>query len=200
MVLGFGKDANHQDHDRNSEDDLTEKGKHNQTSENNVDPGRNLVNPQVLSEDEFIRNSLTYGMPIPTGKTSTWDRRLVPETEKFHQELLKKHKGIIKEHLEDHKARTKEREAVYGQPLPTSVNNYLVGHMMGTGEGESRFDLGRQRGRDVEEPAHHFSFHNPTAHDRLHGAANIVAGKIRMDQDISTRGKAEFQGKTDDGH
>lgn len=202
MVFGFNKDK--ESAEQNNGDEATKilekQGKDGQTLDNNVDPGRNKVNPQVISSDDFIINSLSYGMRVPTGRTSTWDRRLTPETETFHRKVLEKHRGVIKDHLETHRRGMEQRAQVYGQPLSTSINNYLVGEQIGTVEGQARPDQGRQRGRDTMEPSHHDRFHNPTVHDRLHGAANIVAGKLRADQDISTRGQAEFHGQTEDGH
>lgn len=139
-------------------------------------------------------------MPIPTGKTSTWDRHLSTQNQTFHETLIESHADIIVNHVDAHRQASEARAKDYSRPLPTSINNFLVGEHLGTGEGQNTAELGKQRGRDVEEPAHHFSFHTPTVHDRLHGGANMVAGKLRMDQDISTRGKAEFHGQTDDGH
>lgn len=202
MVFGFNKDkeSSDQQHGDEATKRLEEQGKDGQTTENNVDPARNKVNPQVISSDDFIINSLSYGMSIPTGRTSTWDRRLTPETAKFHKTVLEKNRNVMTDHIDSHRRQIEQREAVYGQPLSTSINNYLAGELAGTVEGQSRPDLGRQRGRDTMEPSHHTKFHEPTVHDRLHGAANIVAGKLRADQDISTRGKAEFHGQTEDGH
>lgn len=201
MVLGFGKDTTHQNHEEEGPPDLEAEGRQGQTVPNNVDPGRNKVNPQVISQDDFVRNSLTYGMRVPTGKTSTWDRRLTGETEEFHAAVLAKYGSTVSDHKDSHRRETLKRAGTgYEQPLPTSVNNYLMGQQAETGEGEARYDLGRQRGKDTQEPAHHFNFHAPNLHDRVHGAINIAAGKVRMDQDISTRGKAEFHGETGDGH
>lgn len=159
-------------------------GHKGQTTDNNIDPARKHINPQVLSQDEFARNTLTYGMPVPTGCTSTWDRRLTKETEMFHQRVAKEY------------SLTPTSDAHHSK---TSINNYLAGQMTGTGESAAPAE-GRQRGIDVQEPAHHFAFHDPTVKDRVHGAVNVAAGTLRMDQDIATRGKAEFKGQTEDGH
>ena len=178
--LGFGKDV--RDQDREGHPDIEKEGREGQTEENNVDPARNQVNPQVLSREDYLRNSMLYGMKIPTGATSTWDREITAETNAFLQRLPT-----------DYEARSVEHHGM------TSINNFLAGEVAGTGEGPA-YEAGRQRGMDAQEPAHHFDFHEPTTHDRLHGAANIVAGKIRMDQDIETRGQAEYHGQTGDGH
>lgn len=202
MVFGFNKDKEvSQDQDGEQAYHKLEKhDKDGQTLDNNVDPARNKVNPQVISSDDFIVNSLSYGMAVPTGRTSTWDRRLTPETEQFHKKILESHRSIISDHIDAHRRGIEQRSQVYGLSLSTSINNYLVGEHVGSVEGQPRPDQGRQRGRDTEEPSHHFGLHEPTIHDRLHGAANIVAGKIRADQDIPTRGRTEFHGQTGDGH
>lgn len=61
-----------------------------------------------------------------------------------------------------------------------------------------RPDLGKPRGADPEEPAHRYETHDPTPSDRIKGAKDTIQGKIRMDQDIVSRGKAEFHGQTSD--
>lgn len=194
------KDSNqqqqHQHHDTKAE------GRDGETLDNNVDPARNPVNPQVISQSDFLRNSLTYGMNIPTGRTSTWDRPLSRETDQFHAALMKTgHKETLERHIAHHRAAIEARKGDYSTPdHATSINNFLAGEVSGLGEGASVHAEGRQRGADTQEPAHHFDFHEPTVHDRVHGAANIVAGKVRMDQDIATRGRAEFGGETIDGH
>lgn len=198
---GGGGNGGQKDHAHDAthaeESHLESLGRRAETTDNNVDPGRVGVNAQVISTDAFLTNSLAYGMGCPTGQTSAWDRRLTGELVALHTRL----RETYPTRLEDHAGRHAES---WGQGVGTtdctSVNNFLMGRFVGTGEGERRVDLGRQRGRDTQEPAHHFQFHTPTVRDRVHGAANLVAGKVRMDQDISTRGEAEFHGQTEDGH
>lgn len=210
FTIGGGKDSRYQDQmdrDQERKEDLHQL----ETLPNNVDPARHRVNPQILSHDAFTLNSLCYGMRVPTGATSTWDRRVTPETAAFHARVLAepqtKHASPTRGALgrgDGEEGSTRDNEEVgrarYDGRGQTSVNNYLLGEFAGTGEGQRQVKLGRQRGRDVEEPAHHFDNHTPTVRDRLHGGLNIVAGKIRMDQDISTRARAEFRGQTIDGH
>ncbi|ORY84343.1 hypothetical protein BCR37DRAFT_264284 [Protomyces lactucae-debilis] len=218
--------TNQMDNNTNKQhEDLVEKqGRNGQTVQNNLDPARNDINPQLLTESEFLANSLCYGMRVPTGTASTWDRRLPEPAKEFQKALLARYGNAARDFAI---ANRKKQHEQFGQELADavgtgqsdavegamrSVNNEFSDRGLKAGgdngktkdtsgsnaDGSHRFEEGRQRGQNPTEPAHHFATHEPTTWDRIHGGVKVAAGTVRMDQDIKTQGKAEFNGETRD--
>jgi hypothetical protein len=218
-------DTTSQPHNADKQDEaiVEAQGRDGQTIKNNLDPARNSINPQLLTESEFLANSLCYGLRVPTGATSTWDRGTGPDARAFQKALLARYGERAREFAIANQERQRTQFGQLADVVGTgdpgaldtmigSVNNELSARGVQSGSEESktkdtsgnnadgshRYDEGRQRGQNPTEPAHHFAAHEPNTWDRVHGGLKVAAGAVRMDQDIKTQGKAEFNGETRD--
>ncbi|BFZ57984.1 hypothetical protein PYCC9005_005042 [Savitreella phatthalungensis] len=86
----------HGENRNDDEKDAAEKareGHDGETIPNNLDPARKPVNRQLQSREAFLLNSLLYGLEVPTGRTSTWDRRTKREHEVFLAWILREYEA-----------------------------------------------------------------------------------------------------------
>lgn len=152
-----------------------------------TDPSHQQVNPNVVEDHLFKRNSQNYGMGIASGGASTWDAVRDPEAHETDD-------------LDPVLSKDSSNHRTYHGVIAgtTSINNVL-GNEANNLTGNSP-QLGKSRSSNPTDPASRTAHHDPSTKERFVGKFKVMFGKASGNQDVVSSGEALRDGKMERGN